>query len=109
MRIKRLTEEEIAKLPFPDTARAIGGVFELSDNNISQEDVDKLRESFQSLSNTVKVFKTPIVEEYAQCQDCGKRKPDVDETTCPYAEEINEEEVWIVVCDDCRHERAMDI
>jgi hypothetical protein len=44
-----------------------------------------------------------------KCQDCDQEKPDVAETTCPYALEINDEEVVIVVCDDCYQERLYDI
>jgi hypothetical protein len=43
------------------------------------------------------------------CDDCGKSTPDVQKTTCPYAEEINDEVVNICVCDDCYQERAWDI
>lgn len=44
-----------------------------------------------------------------KCDDCGKVKPDVQETICPYAYEINNEEVDATLCHDCLHERSMDI
>ena len=50
-----------------------------------------------------------VLNTYLQCQDCNQRKPDVSETTCPYAEEINNTIVNIVVCDDCCRSRAWDI
>lgn len=61
MKIKKLTEEEIAKLPFPDTARALGGILYF-DSGLSQEDVDKLRKQFkESLANSTDVVRTPII------------------------------------------------
>ena len=42
------------------------------------------------------------------CQDCGTDN-NVRETTCPYAEEISNREVQIIVCDDCYRERVWDI
>jgi hypothetical protein len=44
-----------------------------------------------------------------KCEDCGKEKPDVKETICPYAEEICEEKIPATLCDDCYGERLMDI
>lgn len=43
------------------------------------------------------------------CDDCGKNKEDVKETTCPYTEEINDSIIECNLCDDCYHERCMDI
>lgn len=43
------------------------------------------------------------------CDDCEQVKPDVKKTTCPYAEEINDSIVECQLCDDCYHERCMDI
>ena len=44
-----------------------------------------------------------------RCDDCGKAKEDVRHTTCPYAEEINDSINPVTLCDDCYHERCMDI
>jgi ABC-type dipeptide/oligopeptide/nickel transport system ATPase component len=43
------------------------------------------------------------------CQDCGKISEDVQETTCPYASEINGEIVEVVLCDQCYKNRSDDI
>lgn len=43
------------------------------------------------------------------CDDCGEDKEDVKETTCPYAEEINDSIIECCLCDDCYHERCMGI
>lgn len=43
-----------------------------------------------------------------KCDDCGTTE-EVKETTCPYAEEINNETVEVALCDNCYHERCMDI
>jgi len=44
-----------------------------------------------------------------KCQDCGKEREDVKETTCPYAEELYDEIQKITVCDDCYNERGYSI
>jgi len=44
-----------------------------------------------------------------KCDDCEKEKEDVKETTCPFAEEINYSTINCLLCDDCYHERCMDI
>ena len=43
------------------------------------------------------------------CDDCGCEDDTVEETTCPYAEEINDEEELIIVCASCYAERGMAI
>lgn len=43
------------------------------------------------------------------CQDCGESKPDVEDTTCPYAAEIADKTVEIRVCRDCYRERRYAI
>lgn len=42
------------------------------------------------------------------CQDCGKKSKEVTKTICPYASEINDKEVEIIVCAECYLERFMD-
>lgn len=44
-----------------------------------------------------------------KCDDCGKEKDDVRDTNCPYANEINNEEIPCALCDDCYDERCMAI
>jgi hypothetical protein len=44
-----------------------------------------------------------------ECQDCHQRTPDVRATTCPYAQDVNNEIVNITVCDDCLTNRAQGI
>lgn len=44
-----------------------------------------------------------------QCQDCGELKESVIERPCPYAQEIYDKTVLVTICDECSHERAMDI
>lgn len=46
-------------------------------------------------------------EDKLKCEDCGKLG--AHRTICPYAEEIGGEQVDITVCDNCYHQRAMDI
>ena len=42
-----------------------------------------------------------------KCEDCGSEE--ANEVTCPYAEEINDEIIECWLCEDCYHERCMDI
>jgi len=64
MKIKKLTEEEIKELPYPDAARMIGGVFELSDNSPSEEQIKNFKKHWtESIRNSKMTFRTPIVEE----------------------------------------------
>lgn len=56
--------------------------------------------------NYLKIFGE---KEMNTCDDCGKQKEDVKLTTCPYAEEINDEIQECYLCDDCYQERANDI
>ena len=43
------------------------------------------------------------------CQACGKIGDDVQETICPYADEINGEVLEVVLCDQCYQNRSDDI
>lgn len=43
------------------------------------------------------------------CEDCGKQDDTVRNDICPYAEEIDDIDIPIVICPDCYHERCMDI
>lgn len=43
------------------------------------------------------------------CDDCKKPQKSTRHRTCPFASEINGIELEIFVCDNCVHERAMDI
>lgn len=43
------------------------------------------------------------------CNDCGEYKSDVEYTTCPYEEEINNKQIWVWLCSDCCRERCRDI
>jgi hypothetical protein len=47
--------------------------------------------------------------DFLKCQDCGKENETVCECLCPYAEDVNEEEIEIVVCDECYRKRSDDI
>ena len=42
------------------------------------------------------------------CDDCGTTK-NVSNTECPFSLEINNEHVKMNLCDNCYHERLMDI
>lgn len=44
-----------------------------------------------------------------KCDDCKEVKPDVCETTCPFAEEIYNKKVNVTLCKDCYYERCQDI
>ena len=44
-----------------------------------------------------------------ECDDCHCKGADVEETTCPYTEEIDNKVVPATLCKKCYHERCMDI
>jgi hypothetical protein len=44
-----------------------------------------------------------------KCDDCEKEDETVQDTFCPFAADINNEEVQANLCPDCYHERCMDI
>lgn len=43
------------------------------------------------------------------CEDCGKQDDTVEHGICPYANEIDEVEIYVDLCEKCHHERCMDI
>lgn len=43
-----------------------------------------------------------------KCEDCDTTD-NVGWTTCPYAEDVHEKIIEVVLCANCRRERAMDI
>lgn len=47
--------------------------------------------------------------EILECEDCGKKDDTVKETYCPYVEELYNKRQEAVLCDNCYHERCMDI
>ena len=46
--------------------------------------------------------------EELKCEDCETTEGAVL-TTCPFAEEIHDERKEVVLCPECRHQRAQDI
>jgi hypothetical protein len=52
--IRRLTEKEIRGLPFPETARAIGGILVLEDRTITEEELAEIKKLFnRSISRMI--------------------------------------------------------
>lgn len=43
-----------------------------------------------------------------KCEDCGTAE-DVEITTCPFSADVHGEEIRAVLCEECKHQRAMDI
>jgi hypothetical protein len=43
------------------------------------------------------------------CDICRKAKPDVNYRIDPYNADVNDDEVWMYLCDDCYSERAADV
>lgn len=50
-----------------------------------------------------------MTDKFSCCEDCGKKDETVRHTTCPYAEEVSDERVSIIVCSDCYRERCNDV
>ena len=49
------------------------------------------------------------VSDDLKCEDCGAVDDTVEEKLCPYASDLYDENIVIVVCEECYHQRAMDI
>lgn len=64
IKIIPLTESEIARLPFPDTARKIGGIMVLdSEPYENHENAEKFIKEWEEVVSTAKEFRVPIFEE----------------------------------------------
>ncbi|CAB4168838.1 hypothetical protein UFOVP581_3 [uncultured Caudovirales phage] len=50
-----------------------------------------------------------MTNEFLKCQDCGKQDDTVREDECPFASEVNDSVVEIIICPDCYSERGRDI
>lgn len=44
-----------------------------------------------------------------KCDDCNQDFDNLEIRNCPYDEDINDTKVEVLICDDCYHERCMDI
>lgn len=47
--------------------------------------------------------------QHMKCQDCRTESSTVRERMCPFNEDVHNRVVMVVICDDCHHERCMDI
>ncbi len=48
-------------------------------------------------------------KDYSKCEDCGEENETVSIVDCPFAEEINDEEIEAVLCANCYQNRRDDI
>ena len=53
--------------------------------------------------------KKPRFKKPRKCQDCKQMKPDVEVRFCPKANELNNEQIKILVCNDCFDNREGEI
>jgi hypothetical protein len=44
-----------------------------------------------------------------RCDQCAKEKPDATDCDDPYAKEINDERVPMILCEDCYRDRQDEI
>ena len=49
------------------------------------------------------------IKKMIKCDECGKEKDDVKECFDPYSDEINDEKIKCNLCDECYHDRCMEI
>lgn len=63
LRLIKLTEEEIAELPYPETARKIGGILDIVDTPLSDELLKKIRKQFRESLSNADEYRTPIIED----------------------------------------------
>lgn len=45
----------------------------------------------------------------ALCDDCNMVKQSTKETICPYAQDLKGEVIECALCDECEHQRAMNL
>lgn len=48
-------------------------------------------------------------KKYLTCQNCGAKDETVQVTYDPYALDVNDETIEVIICDYCYGERAADI
>mgnify|MGYP006410985949 CR=1 FL=1 len=48
-------------------------------------------------------------DEYLECDNCGKKDETVEDTICPYEDEINHHKIDVTLCESCYHERSCEI
>ena len=51
----------------------------------------------------------PNDPESLTCDDCGRTDSSVSKGCCPYAQEVEDEDVPVCLCEDCFGERAKEI
>ena len=52
---------------------------------------------------------THTVSEYFVCDDCGVQNEFVDDTFCPYSEEIHHAQIPAYLCGECYYQRCLEI
>lgn len=62
----------------------------------------KLKKNIEDLERELAAFKNGDLP----CDDCGKPGK---ATTCPFSSDVHNEQVEVVLCDECHHARAMEI
>lgn len=62
VKLIKMTEEEISKLPYPEIARALGGIL-VGTCTLEDKLLKSLREVFLKQSESTEAYKTPIIEE----------------------------------------------
>lgn len=60
IRVIKLSRKEMARLPFPFTAKRLGGLWVIQDDSIDQSQIDKIRKQFKESIKNLE-FKTPTI------------------------------------------------
>ena len=62
VKLIKMTEEEISKLPYPEMARVLGGIL-VGTCPLDDKLLKSLREDWLKHSESAQTYKTPIIEE----------------------------------------------
>ena len=75
-------------------------------NNIVRENITNYIAKWSERIKVVDLIETNKHEPH--CTDCGTQK-DLTYDVCPYGSDIRGDETKLLLCDQCRYERAQDI
>ena len=61
-KLVKLTKKEIKALPFPETARLLGGILMPDPEPLDPEYVAKIRQQFKNAIREVHPYRTPVIK-----------------------------------------------
>ena len=102
-----LNGEELEKEIMIALAEIINFKLQMPENRASGENTACMKIS--NKTHDFVFFATRHKRNILKCEDCGKEDDTVREDICPFAWEMSDKVVKIVICQDCYNERGKDI